>query len=78
MQHSASPGGIVPPPELVTLARRYADDHGMVAAARELGVSRQSLAALLAGLRVRRGTVLLVARALRWPGLDSNPPPRGA
>lgn len=74
MPHASTGAGILPPPDLVTLARRYVDDRGVVASARELGVSRQSLAALLAGLRVRRGTVLLVARALRWPGLDSTPP----
>lgn len=73
MPHPTTAAGLVPPPELVTLARRYADDLGVVTAARDFGVSRQSLAALLAGLRVRRGTIVLVARALRWPGLESNP-----
>lgn len=74
MPQASTAAGIVPPPELVTLARRYADDLGVATAARDLGVSRQSLTSLLAGLRVRRGTVLLVARALRWPGIDTNPP----
>jgi hypothetical protein len=78
MRNAATPAGIIPPPELVRLARSYADVSGIPSAARDFGVSRQSLAALLAGLRVRRGTIVLVARALRWPGLDSNPPPRAA
>ncbi len=78
MPHASTAAGILPPPELVTLARRYAAHRGVVTASREFGVSRQSLTSLLAGLRVRRGTVLLVARALRWPGLGSDPPPRAA
>jgi hypothetical protein len=72
MPQANTAAGLVPPPELVTLARRYADDLGVVTAARDFGVSRQSLSALLAGLRVRRGTIVLVARALRWPGLEST------
>lgn len=74
MSHATSSAGIIPPPDLVTLTRRHVDAVGVVVAARELGVSRQSLAALLAGLRVRRGTLLLVARALHWQGADSTPP----
>lgn len=65
--------GITPPAELVALARRHTDSRGMVAAAADFGISRMSLASLLAGLRVRRGTIVLVARALRWPGADSDP-----
>lgn len=66
--------GVRPPPGLVALLRRRVEATSLDRAAREIGVSRSSLAALLAGLRIRRGTVLLVARALRWPGIDTTPP----
>lgn len=65
--------GVIPPADLVTIARRFVDAHGLHHAARKLGVGKQSLAALLAGLRVRRGTVVLVAQALRWPGAETQP-----
>lgn len=67
--------GVLPPPELVTIARRYADRIGLVKAARNLGVGRSSLSALLAGLRVRRGTAVIVAHSLRWTGADTLAPP---
>lgn len=79
MTHAPTRAGIVPPPELVQAARRYVDTVGLARAVDTLGASRQSLAALLAGLRVRRGTVLLVARGLGWPGTpDSSRPPPAA
>lgn len=78
MKQATSFAGVVPPPELVTLARDYADDHGVVTAARVFGVSRQSLTSLLAGLRVRRGTIVLVARALHWAESDSPSLPPAA
>ena len=68
MTHAPTRAGVVPPADLVTVARRYVDAVGLARAVDTLGTSRQSLAALLAGLRVRRGTVLLVARGLGWPG----------
>jgi len=63
--------GDVAPAQLLTLARQHVDKVGVVSAAKDCGVSRQSLMALLAGLRVRRGTILLVAQALHWPGADA-------
>ena len=77
--HAPTKGGVIPPADLVTTARRYVDAVGLGRAVTDLGTSRQSLAALLAGLRVRRGTILLVARGLGWPGRsESNPPPHAA
>lgn len=64
----ATNAGVTPPPDLIATARRYVDAHGLLRAARDLGTSRGSLAALLAGLRVRRGTIVVVGSALGWPG----------
>lgn len=66
--------GVAPPPELVELTKRYVETHGLAASARVLGVSRHALTSLAAGFRVRRGTVVLVAQALRWPGPASTTP----
>lgn len=71
----ATHAGVTPPPGLMAAARNYVDVHGLVRSARDLGTSRQSLSALLAGLRVRRGTILVVGAALGWPGDRSTPPP---
>jgi hypothetical protein len=63
--------GVLPPPDLVAAARKYVDRVGLARAVVDLGTSRQSLAALVAGLRVRRGTIVVVAQSLGWPGVKN-------
>jgi hypothetical protein len=72
MSHAQTSAGLIAPPGLIEIARRYVERVGLTRAAQDFGVSRQSLLALLAGQRIRRGTVLLVARALRWPGVAAD------
>lgn len=67
----ANNGAVIPPAALVAHARRYVETHGVNHTARELGISRQALAALLAGLPVRRGSVAVVAQALNWRESDT-------
>lgn len=73
MHKAATHAGVVPPADLVAAARAHVDTHGIGASSRSWEVSRQALVQLLAGLRVRRGTVVLVAQGLRWPGALNTP-----
>jgi hypothetical protein len=61
-------GCVVPDPELVSLAKSFIATHGVASAAKTLRISPQSLATLVAGLRIRSGTAVLVANGLNWSG----------
>lgn len=69
---------MTPPRELVSHVRGLVDTIGVQATARKLGIARQTIAAVLAGVPVRAGTVLVVARAMRWPGSDETSPRNAA
>jgi len=64
----ATNAGVIPPSGLVDALRERAGDKNLSTIAAELGLSRAVVAAVMAGLRVRRGSVVLVAQALGWPG----------
>lgn len=53
------------PPGLQATVRQAITQRGIASVARQLGVSRQSLASLVAGLPVRRGTILVIESGLR-------------
>ncbi len=74
MQTAASASGVVPPSDLIAAARARVNANGMSATARACEVSRQALAHLLAGLRVHRGTVALVAKGVGWSADESTSP----
>jgi len=64
-----------PPANIVRAASRLAAELGAVPAARALGVSREALARLAAGLPVRAGTIALAERALARSAPPSSSPP---
>jgi hypothetical protein len=68
----ASPGRPTPSPELQARVQRLVDDLGIGRAAAALGLNRQTVAALAAGLPCRPST-LYQARALAF-GATSLPP----
>jgi len=70
MLNAATHAGLVPPPDVIARARVYVEALGLQKAARNLGVGREGLARVVAGLRVRRGSLLLVARGLGMPESD--------
>lgn len=67
----ATHAGVLPPPELVAAACRYVEATSLPVAAKKLGIAQQSLAKLCLRQRMRRGTVVLAAQALGWPGTPS-------
>lgn len=64
MPTTPTQAGVLPPADLVSRARAHVEAHGLGAAARDWEVSRAALTQFLAGLRVRRGTVALIASGL--------------
>jgi hypothetical protein len=56
--------GVRPPDALRQAVVRLEHERGSTAAARELGISRESLARIVAGLGVRAGTIALVRERL--------------
>ena len=53
------------PPDVIASIRALLDAKGEVEATKQLGVSRQSFARLLAGLSVHKGTVAAAKQGLR-------------
>jgi DNA-binding phage protein len=53
------------PEEILTALGVAIQKHGLPAVARQLGVTRQTLASMLAGLPVRRGSILVVESGLK-------------
>lgn len=64
---------IVAPPDLVARVRALDQEHGTVKAAALLGVGRETLARILAGLGVRRGSLALVEAGLESAGRTNRP-----